>query len=303
MSKLNCPICASEQLSVFMTGVYDSDDTSVIECANCGLQFLDPMMSQEEEDEYYHNYYANQKSRHYTSLSLKNIQERAHGHYMNYHDVLSAYFKGVSSALEIGSGSGGFLVYMKQFSEINEIVSVERSVSNLEFLQDEKQNDFKNVSFVEDIEVLPKDKKFDMIVAFGLFEHIKDSGGFLQQMRDRLVSDDSLLIMNVPNKYDPLVYLYEIEEFKRFAYMKQHYYTFSERSLELLARKINMNVEDFIYLQTWGLDNHVSWLRNRKPQDFSKFTNVFSKETIQSYNQDLIKSKKTDSMMVVLRKK
>ena len=61
----------------------------------------------------------------------------------------------------------------------------------------------------------------------------------------------------------------DLEEFKKFTYMKQHYYTFTEQAFHLLAGRTGLKVSKFNYMQVWGLDNQLSWLRHKRPRDFS----------------------------------
>ncbi|OGH99713.1 MAG: hypothetical protein A2039_01615 [Candidatus Melainabacteria bacterium GWA2_34_9] len=57
------------------------------------------------------------------------------------------------------------------------------------------------------------------------------------------------------------------------------------------------------YYQVWGIDNAFSWLKNRKPFDFSQYTNFFSKEINDLYKKELTQNKMTDTMLLVLNKK
>ena len=107
----------------------------------------------------------------------------------------------------------------------------------------------------------------------------------------------------MPNKYTPLVHVYNLDEFQKFTYMKQHYYTFSEKSFEVLALKAGAAVAEFEYLQAWGLDNTLSWLRYRKPRNFWQLTKILSQETLWSYKEDMRKNKTTDLIFVTLKKK
>lgn len=296
-----CPICSSEDTFLYMKGIFDSATTSVIECRNCGLQFLNPMMTDAEEAEYYRNYYKSQEKRDYKKFSLKDIQNRALKHYEEYFNIYSDLINGKKRILEIGSGSGGFLQFIKKHSSIKHVVSVEKSESNLEFLKNPSLNTFSDFLFYDEISRVPATEKFDLIVAFGVLEHVRDSISFLNSFLPLMECDGSLAFL-IPNKKTPLVDIYGLEEFKKFTYMLQHCYVFSEQSLSILGNKCGLKVEAFNYIQVWSLDNHLSWLKNRKPQDFSAFTDLLSKETIDSYNKDLISKKMTDLMLVVYKK-
>jgi cyclopropane fatty-acyl-phospholipid synthase-like methyltransferase len=290
----SCPICDSDNLHLFMNGIFDSESTDVIECHACGLQFLDPMMSDEEEAEFYDNYYQKQKNRHFKTMDLEDFQRRAFDHYEQYRDVYLDLVAEAKSLLEIGSGSGGFLKFVKQYRPDIQLVAYERDPQNVKFINECFGDGVRLLSNLEQ----DAESKFDCVVALGVFEHIKRSNEFLDNMRDRMNIGGTLVLM-VPNKMHPLVYTYELDEFKKFTYMKQHYYTFTEQSFHQLAVKSGYKVKGFKYIQVWGFDNHLSWLRYRKPRDFSAISSTLSKETINAYNQDMIKQKTTDVMIAV----
>lgn len=291
-----CPVCAGENILTFMRGIFDSDTTEVLECGQCGVQFLDPMMTEDEENDYYRDYYEKQKTRHFTKMGMADIQVRAIRHYEQYRAIYSELIKKAFRILEIGSGTGGFIHFVtKYFPEIR-VSALERDPVNRSFMQ----TTCPNVEYIDSLEEIA-DKSFDAIVAFGVFEHLRDGAKFLGQI-EPLLCEDGLLALNVPNKANALVYDYDLTEFRKFTYMKQHYLTYTEEAIAILAEKTNMSIERFHYLQVWGLDNHLSWLRYRRPRDYSDITRLLSPEMIEMYNRDLITRKKSDLMMAVLKR-
>lgn len=296
----NCPICGSENLFLYMKGIFDCEHTEVLECYDCGLQFLNPMMSEEEEREYYRNYYESQKVRHFQSKTLKNIQEDSCRHYEEYRDFYLSLLKDAESVLEIGSGTGGFLKFVSEnFKHIN-IVSVEKSEANLHYMQEECKGIFASIQFVNGISQIPE-QKFDLIFAHGVLEHIRSPFNFLRILIPFLKDVKGKMVLAVPNKHTPLLHIYDLAEFQKFTYMKQHYYTFSEQSFHVLAKQVGGVVEGFDYLQVWGLDNTLAWLRYRKPRDFSQFTKILSETTLRSYKEDMRGNETTDLMLIILR--
>jgi len=291
-----CPICDAKDTQLFMTGIFDSDTTKVMECVQCGMQFLDPLMTEQEEAEYYESYYRKQQARHFKTMDLADLQQRAYEHYEQYRAIYLELITGCESILEIGSGTGGFLKFVRQYSTTTRLVAIERCGENVDFI---KQCFGDRVNVVDSLGEV-QGSRFDCIGAFGVFEHVRNSRDFLVSLRGRL-SDQGRLALNVPNKAHALVNAYDLEEFKKFTYMKQHYFTFTEQVFNLLAGQTGLRVEKFNYMQVWGLANHLSWLRYKKPRDFSDITSLLSPQTIESYNNDLIQRKICDLMMAVLR--
>lgn len=291
----DCPVCKSKKVSLFMKGVFDCDFTNVLECLDCGTQYLSPKMTEEEEAKYYNDYYQKQKCRQFEKLELIDLQNTGFQHYKQYSKVYHKILNGVSHLLEIGSGTGGFVKFVSEVYPQIKITVIERCEENVKFLRSNFKN---NVEVIDGIDQLGE-RKFDLVTGFGVFEHIRDSLGFLNQLKKHL-SVKGNLVLNVPNKNHALVYAYNVSEFRKFTYMKQHYYTFTESSFESLAKQTGYSIKGFNYLQVWGLDNQLSWLRYRKPRDYQDISQLLSKQTIDSYNQDMIDLKMTDLMMVEL---
>jgi cyclopropane fatty-acyl-phospholipid synthase-like methyltransferase len=259
------------------------------------MQFLSPLMTLDEENEYYRNYYEKQRVRHFAHMSKNDIQNRAMAHYLDYNDVYTQLLTNRRSVLEIGCGSGGFLKFTRQAAPDISLHAIDRDLENQNFVE----STLADVDFLKNGDHCP-DHQFDLVAGFGLFEHLRDGADFLRRTR-RLISPSGLLALNIPNKMNPLVYTYNLPEFRKFAYMKQHYYTYTEKSLHILAERCGYVIDHFTYMQVWSLDNHLSWIRHRQPRDFSDMTNQLSLDTMQSYNQDLIRKKTTDIFMVVMK--
>ena len=292
---IKCKICNSKNTILYMKGIYDSDETEVIECEDCNARFLHPFMTLEEEKKYYEDYYASQAPRYTSELSLEKIQQKTYNRFLDYIQIYSS-FKKPSSILEIGSGTGGFLKLLNEKFLQKDVYSAERSDVNMNFLR----KSFPTYRFARDI-VEFKDIKFDLIAAFALFEHIRNPKELLVQIRSMLVNDGRLFL-EVPNLREPLISLYSIEEFKKFHYQKQHYFTYSEKSIKILAEDTEFKVEDFYYIQSYGLDNHLSWLIYKKLRNFQDMTNLISKSSNKRYKKKIIENKTTDVLGVILKK-
>ncbi|MCC7303025.1 MAG: class I SAM-dependent methyltransferase [Bacteroidia bacterium] len=293
-----CPICSSKDIFEYMHGVFDNPEAIVKECRTCGLQYLYPMFTDEEEDVYYRNYYESQSVRHFKSNSLKDMQDAALRLYNNYEGYYKALLENTEAVLEVGCGTGGFIKFLASTGENFLYHGVERSESNLTFLREYKHWDTITPEFFETFGDLPAGQQYDLVTAFGVLEHVRFPDQFLEELILK-VRPGGRVVFNVPNKNNPLVSWLELEEFRKFTYMMQHCYTFTEESLKTLGKRHHLAVKEFNYQQVWSLDNHLSWLKNRKPHDFSRFTRLLSPETIASYNRDLIRNKETDLVSVV----
>ena len=302
MQDLVCPVCKSKDLEIFQHGIFDSEETNVIECNNCKMRFLDKIMTPNEEEAFYADYYKSQKARQFKESSIKNFQERTYLEYMKDEEFFVNLLKDKKDILEIGCGSGGFLKFIKEHFNDKKICTVEISDSNLEFLRDTSKNNFQDIEIYKNISDV-KNRKFDFICTFGVLEHNRDSRQFLREQVELLKDKNSILLAGIPNKDSTIGTFLNLEEFRKFEHMKMHYYVFSEKSLEILADELGLYVEQFKYRQIWGLDNALSWLINKKPHDFSYFTKVLSEETLNSFRKDMEKNKTTDALIVIFKKK
>lgn len=293
---MTCKICNSEDIYLYLEGVYDDPNTNVYECKKCELQFLSPMMREEEEKQYYLDYYNEQSIRHTVKTDLDKIRDESYLYHKEYLNNYKEYLSNKDfKVLEIGSGTGGFIQLLKNDFNINKITIVEKSDSNIEYLKKE-YSDLEVYQSIEDL-----NGKYDVIVAIALFEHIKEPMKFLEKLKS-LLTKDGVIILEMPNKYEPLIELYNIEEFKKFNYQKQHYYTYCQKNLTVLLENLGFKIEQFYFTQVYSLDNHLSWINFKKRQDYSMFTKIISSKTLKSYKNDLINNKTTDAIGVVFKK-
>lgn len=293
---MKCKVCDSSNIELYLRGIYDDDNTSVYECKKCELQFLDPIMTKVEEAEYYDNYYQTQEDRYSNKASLETIKDNSYLYHKEHVDNYRKYFNNENlSVLEIGSGTGGFVKLLKEDLNIANITVVEKSNSNVDYL---KAN---NTELLIHSNLEQVQGKFDVIIGIALFEHIRDPMNFLKKI-SHLLKDDGIVILEMPNKNEPLIDVYNIKEFKKFNYQKQHYYTYSEKNLSFLINSSGFKIESFYYAQVYSLDNHLSWLKYKKPRDYSDYTNIFSKETLLNYKKDLVSRKKADVIGVIFHK-
>lgn len=193
-----CNLCGNENTFNFLYGISDSSETVVKECKNCGVQFLHPMMSLEEEEEYYKDYYLSQAKRYISAVSLNKVQQNSFLYHLEHIDNYKEVKNG-KKILEIGSGAGGFLKLLSKSFPDKRIFSIERSEVNLNFLK--KQ--FLQYSFYKSIDEI-KEVNFDCILGIALLEHIRNPIILLKKLKEILI-DDGTIFFEIPNKSGPLI--------------------------------------------------------------------------------------------------
>ncbi len=202
------------------------------------------------------------------------------------------YFDSCKNYLEIGSGEGKFLKLLYKKEKIN--------LSSLE--KDEKSNlKYKKLKWLTSYKSFEEiTKKFDIICFFHVFEHIYEPDIFLKELK-RITHRGTKIIIEVPSLSDPIMNIYKIREFIDFFFQTQHPFTYSENSLVRVLKK-HFLVEEKIPFQRYGIDNHLSWLINKKPGGNENLNFLF-KSTNESYIRELEKSRNTDANMIVLKNK
>lgn len=290
-----CPICSCLETRMYMRGIFDCDQSEVWECSHCGVQFLHPMMEEEEEKQYYKDYYRSQKKRFIRMPNLENIQKERYQYFTEYKKNYIHYVKNAKTILEVGSGAGSFLQLLKDDFKKKDVSFTEKSETNLEYLK----KTFKAFSGFSDTEAI-NHREYDLIVGIAVFEHQRFPLEFLNKLKG-LTKTNGYIILEMPNRLEPLIEIYGLEEFKRFNYQKSHYFTYSKETLKILAKQAGFMIEKLYYNQQYGLDNHISWLMHRRAMECKNYLKIFSKTTLQNYKNDLIENQTSDVIGVILK--
>lgn len=106
----------------------------------------------------------------------------------------------IRSILDIGCGTGTHLTYplARALPEV-EIVAMDDHRPSIEYGQAHCQAP--NLQFVHDSELDP-DRRFDLVIASEVIEHVEDPDGFLQFMKSKM-AEDGLILVTTPNGYGP----------------------------------------------------------------------------------------------------
>ena len=214
-----------------------TDDVfTFVQCATCGLVFLDPRPASTELGTIYpENYFAFDFSKGSASrqvFSAKKIsnffeKRRLKGLLRNYS---GDYPK---SVLDVGCGDGSDLDLVRDlFGPLTATVGIEVSAQACSRAVKRGHTVIEG-SFPEDIDQLADGgRKFDLILSKHVVEHVERPDLFLSAIRD-LVADDGLVLIDTPNVSSPLRrlfgrhwggwhtprhwYLFDVENFSRLA--------------------------------------------------------------------------------------
>jgi len=270
------------------------------QCKACGLVYLYPIPSQEEEDQFYaqefekfmENRSGSDRNWSGPEAHIKTNLDQA----VRRWEFLKDYIEPAQEVLEIGCSSG-FMMDDLKTRGIN-VVGIEPSGGFGDFLTNRGHEHYNSPE--ELLEKTP-DRKFDMVMHFFVLEHIRDTKAFLESQL-ALLKPGGWIVAEVPNVNDPLTSVYKIPAFEKFYWSIAHHYYFNPASLTQVLETIDCNQYHFVNEQRYDLSNHITWLQDGKPGGQGRFDHIFSNETLHAYKQDLIKTDHCDTFFLYIQK-
>ena len=285
---MKCPNCKSTAITLFHDKVWSIDDGKVYRCNGCELLFINPMMSAEEEIDFYNNYNQHVYNRGVTEKkSVVDFHQKSLTIAHERLKVIKNYFN-QAKVLEIGSSTGAFLSLLANCQTYACELSDENRDYSRQFINGKAFNTIEEVD----------ENDFDVICMFHVFEHIREPVAFLNSCRP-LLKKDGHIIIEVPHSNDPLITLYDCREFKDFVFQPMHPMIYNEKSLNYVFEKAGFEKVEIIYSQRYGLDNHLSWFKNKKSGGDAALNALFCSNL--DYRNSLEDAHKTDTLFYVAR--
>lgn len=269
------------------------------ECNECGLVYLYPIPTEEEEQIFYAKEFEKFMGKRsgsdrdwsgpeaHIKTNQDNVKRRM--------KFLDDHIQHGNNILEIGCSSGFMLeAFIK--AGLNPI-GIEPSGGFEQYLEDKGYTCFKSID--EMTRTIPN-VKFDLIVHFFVLEHIRNTQKFIEQQLS-LLNPGGIIIAEVPCINDPLTSVYNIPAFERFYWSIAHHYYYNPKSLSYVLDKIGCNYK-FVPEQRYDLSNHLVWMQEGRPGGQGKYSHWFSKETLESYSNDLKASWQCDTFFLFINK-
>jgi 2-polyprenyl-3-methyl-5-hydroxy-6-metoxy-1,4-benzoquinol methylase len=285
---MNCKNCNGKKINLFHDKVWSIDNGKVYRCDDCELIFISPMMSKNEENEFYKNYNQHVKDRGVTvNNSIHELHEKSKNTAEERLNIVKKFFSD-KKVLEIGSSTGAFLSLLDRCNTN----ACELATDNLEY-----SKQFINGKAYNSIEEVVEND-FDIVCMYHVFEHIREPIDFLEKLKP-LLNFGGRVIIEVPCSSDPLLTLYNCKEFKDFVFQPMHPMVYNERSLDYVFRKAGFKNKEIIYHQRYGLENHLSWFKNKKSGGDSVLSKLFGPH--EDYKNKLQSIRKTDTIFYIAK--
>ncbi len=290
-----CPACGEESESVFQRYFFNHK-----KCKKCNTLFCSPRPPENLLFEYYEKYEAPNA---WTTMLLKTDAVRKAMQYQPRVELLinvikQNYINPLSSAFDIGAGSGAFTLALQNANYFSEVLAVDITDSCIEACQKIGLKTIKS-----SIQDLP-DTSTDYIGLNDLFEHLYNPKEFLQECL-RVLRPNGVISIASPNG--------EGFDFKLFKENTvnitppEHLNYFNPHSIELLLRN---NGFEILYLETPGrLDVQIVCRETLKGYDLKKeneylYHLFFEKdEQMQDKFQDFLAQNCLSSHLLVIAKK
>jgi SAM-dependent methyltransferase len=289
-----CPLCenADPARFEFVTDTFRYPVRKVAHrCASCGLVFVVPRMTAEEERIFYEKEYgvifSQEKGTTPRDLFDKRLPEARR------EAALCRPSLGPDDVcLEVGCASGYFLHTIRPW--VRSVLGVETHAELRAYCGEIGLTAHASLDEVPAASV-------DRIFLFFVLEHVGDPLGFLGRLRG-LLREGGRLFVEVPNVDDALLSLYPLPAFKDFYFTPAHQYYYSRATLGRLLEKAGFSRVAIQPEQRYDLSNHMHWMIAGKPGGHGRFDEVFTEELRAAYAETLKARFLCDTLFAVVER-
>lgn len=292
-----CPFgCTEGERREIVSTVWEAPDARIYQCSNCDIVFLHPIMSEEEEREFYESQWPEyMKER--GAPGETNPREHYQGNYAEGERRLAnlmPFLRPDMRVLELGAASAFLLDLVRP--HVAEVTGIEPGPYR-PWVEEEIGIEM----FGDLAEVEAADRRFDLILAYYVVEHLRDPVADLRRLHDRL-APGGLLAIEVPNVNDALVRLYAVEAFDRFYWQRAHYFVYSHETLADVLKRAGFVEVQSLPEQRYDISNHLHWLATGKPGGKGKYAHLFDERVNAEYTRALREHWLCDTVFAVAKR-
>ena len=195
----NCPVCNKMNNKTFKITKWKKIELKYSICKNCSLVYLNPRMNDQNTQDFYEKYYRVL----YDGDAIPTQEQINYqlGRALYFKKVLDPYIISINSSdliLDIGSSAG---ILLDTFSELkgknNRIMGIEPGEGY------RNHSKAKGYQVFENIDSVPNQyyNKFKLITMSHVLEHLANPVDFLSFVSEKLLSNDGIMMIEVPNLY------------------------------------------------------------------------------------------------------
>lgn len=230
---INCDLCGKDDSKIIFENVHDTNlwlpgKFNVVQCKNCGLNYVNPQLNPELIQKYYPEKYGPYKKENSLILKFKKLiwsWEKKKIHKLVEHR---------GNILEIGCARGDFLNFIGNGYNLYGIEMDEKSVQATSEYDNIKvwRGKFEEFNF-------PNDLKFDLIILFFVLEHLPSVRAAFKKMTS-IIAPNGKLLISVPNynSWDRVIF----GKYWNCLDVPRHYFTFTESTIKQYAKNYNFDI-------------------------------------------------------------
>jgi SAM-dependent methyltransferase len=286
MPEKTCHICGSTEFSLFHRGTRDRPEIDVLECKSCRLLFLSSFSHITSD------FYAESGMYDFAAPDRDAIRNLEVPDTNRRLQLIRPLTKGKDYA-DFGCGTGLVLEAMRD--EAKSVTAIEPNKA--------MRNALGEIGILgyASLERAPAEVHFDVISAFHVIEHIADPDLVLNSIFSRL-RPGGQIVLEVPNRDDALITLYENEAFIANTSWSCHLFTFGASHLRTLLERAGFRNIEVSQSQRYPLSNHLYWLVKGEPKGHSIWTQFNQPELRMAYEQSLSAAGKCDTLIAIAEK-
>ena len=288
---LTCPLCKIGEIEHVSDKLRYESSRKVYRCVSCGLYFLYPRMSADEERIFYEKEYGEIFS-HEKGTTPEKLFESRQPDAKLYFDWTRKFLDPSHSCLELGCASGYFLAAIR--GHVKDVSGIESHVLLKEHCKKIGIRTFDSPEKCDD-------NQFDRIFMFFLLEHIGEPVNYLKSVK-RILKKEGKLFIVVPNVDDALLALYDIPGFRSFYFTPAHQFYYSRSTLSKVLTNAGLDTFTIYPKQRYDLSNHMHWMMYGKPGGTGKYNHIFSKTLLDEYAKNLMDCFRCDTLFAVVTK-
>jgi 2-polyprenyl-3-methyl-5-hydroxy-6-metoxy-1,4-benzoquinol methylase len=282
MDNQYCYLCGSDQNISRLGSVRDNSEIKPLECIDCGLVFLSSQAHIQQ------NHYAESGMHNGEMPDIKSwLKETAFDDERRFQFMKDQITN--KTLLDFGCGTAGFLERAKLLAI--EVSGIELEKALQTSFQERELNVFSNLQLAQEDR-----RKWDVITAFHIVEHLSDPRKTLSNL-STLLNKEGQMIIEVPSANDVLLTLYNNQPFQNFTYWSQHLYFFNSQTLSDLIKQSGLKLNWLKHIQRYPLSNHLYWLANGKPGGHQKWGFLNDNQLNKAYESQLASIGKTDTLI------
>lgn len=255
----SCPACESENLKMdtFTSGEGFMSLPGVKHslCLSCGSYFVNPQPSESSLARFYEADVENIIEDSIIESSIDRYFDTQKRKYFIKHRIepIIKYLEPETTVLDVGCGTGVFVRYMLDFGFTAE--GIDSSYKSID-IGKERLNLGSQMLTTGDWTSIPADKKYGLISAWTVIEHLSQPSRFLQFLQSHLLPQ-GLILLEFPT-VDSLLFKYLHKDF--FWVMPPYHLTlFSREGMRLLLRRCGFAIlEEYNMPRNWNFTNSVS---------------------------------------------